>query len=155
MEHERYLLKILEAHLEILRQLREIERLLKPQHRTTQAGIAFGANMAAVAGTQAVGSVLTASVVPLEADGITVTPGANLTTPPAFTISDPTIATIVDNGNGTASITGVAAGTVTVTATGGVFTDADGTATAPLTATNTDVVTQPTGRTASMQINFA
>lgn len=32
MEHERYLLKILEAQLEILRQLREIERLLKPKH---------------------------------------------------------------------------------------------------------------------------
>lgn len=32
MEHERYLLKIFEAQLEILRQLREIERLLKPKH---------------------------------------------------------------------------------------------------------------------------
>lgn len=32
MEHERYLLKILEAQLEILRQLREIERLLKPKY---------------------------------------------------------------------------------------------------------------------------
>lgn len=109
-------------------------------------------------GTQAVGSTLTATFVPIEADGVTQTPGAKLTTPPNFTISDPTIATLVDNGDGTATITGVAPGTVTVTARDGVFTDPDGTVTAPLTSTNTDVVTAaapPAARTMSAEIVFS
>ena len=125
-------------------------------HRTTNAAIYFGENMAAVPGTQAVGGTpLTASFVPIEADGVTVTPGANLTTPPTYTIDNTSVATLVDNGDGTATITAVAPGTATVTATGGVFTDSDGTVSSPLTATNTDAVTQPTGRTVSAQINFA
>lgn len=141
---------------EILHELRRIDRKIpEPNNRTTRAGIAFGANMAAIAGTQTVGSTLTATFVPIEADGITVTPGSKLTTFPAYTISDSTIATLVDNGDGTATITGVAAGTVTVTATGGVFTDLDGTAVGPLTASNTDAVTVPTGRTVSAQISFS
>lgn len=146
-----------EYEQEILSILRRIARRETPPqpHHTTQAGIAFGANMAAVPGTQAVGSTLTATFVPIEADGLTQTPGATLTTAPVYTIDNPAIATIVDNGNGTATITGVSAGTATVTATGGVFTDSDGTATAPLSATNTDAVTQPTGRTVSAQINFS
>ena len=138
------------AHL-----LREILHRLPRTHRTHLAGIRFGGNMAAIPGTQTVGSTLTASVVPLEADGSTVTPGASLTTAPTFTVDNPSVATLVDNGNGTATITGVSAGTVTVTAAGAVFTDADGQATSPLSATNTDTVTQPTGRTVSMQINFS
>lgn len=134
--------------------LSQIEQNTNP-NRTTQAHISFGGNMAATPGTQAIGSTLTATFVPIEADGITQTPGATLTTPPTFTIDNTAVATLVDNGNGTATITGVSAGTVNVTATGGVFTDQDGTATAPLSATNTDTVTQPTGRTVSAQINFA
>lgn len=111
--------------------------------------------MAATPGTQAVGTTITATFVPIEADGVTVTPGATLTTPPVYTIDNTAVATIVDNGNGTATITGVGAGITTITATGGVFTDLDGTATAPLTANNTDTVSQPTGRTVSAQIAFS
>lgn len=123
-------------------------------HHTASAEIRFGGFMANP-GTQAVGSTLTATFVPLEADGTTVTPGATLSTPPAYTIDNTTVATLVDNGDGTATITGVSAGSVTVTGTGGVFTDQDGTATPPLTAQNTDTVTAATGRTVSAQINFS
>lgn len=111
--------------------------------------------MAAKSGTQAIGSTLTATFIPIEADGVTQTPGATLTTPPTFTVDNPAIATLVDHGNGTATITGVSAGTVTITATGGVFTDSDSLPTAPLTATNTDTITLPTGRTVSAQITFS
>jgi len=136
--------------------LREIADDLAPSpDTTTAAAIRFGVNMAATPGTQAVGSVLTATVVPLEADGVTVTPGSKLTTNPTWASSDAAIATLVSNADGSATITGVAAGTVTITATGSVFTDNDGTATSPLDATNTDTVTQPTFRTVSAQINFA
>jgi len=140
---------------EILHVLRKLYHHLVPHSRTTQARISFGGNMASTPGTQAVGSTLTATFVPLEADGITVTPGAKLTTNPTWTSSDTTIATVVANADGTATVTGVAAGTVTITGTGGVFTDADGTATSPLTASNTDTVTVPTGRTVSAQVNFS
>lgn len=152
MFQEEYLLR------EILEELRHISRHLArliPHHRTRTAAIAFGGHMAATPGTQAVGSTLTATFVPIEADGLTQTPGATLTTSPVYSIDNTAVATLVDNGNGTATITGVSAGTVTVTATGGVFTDSDGVATAPLTASNSDTVTQPTGRTVSAHINFA
>lgn len=154
--------KLLRAQEEQIRELRHISHQLAKliqednPNRTRQAGIAFGDTMAATPGTQAVGSVLTATFVPIEADGVTSTPGAVLTTPPVYTIDNTAVATIVDNGNGTATITGVSAGTATVTATGGVFTDPDGVVTSPLTATNTDTVTgASTGRTVSAQINFA
>jgi hypothetical protein len=149
-------------HLESNKLLRSIEhylfeiwKILRPKHNpnTTGAAIAFGGSMTSTPGTLAVGTTITATFVPIEADGITQTPGAVLTTPPVYTIDNPAIATIVDNGNGTAAITGVASGTVNVTATGGVFTDSDGTVSAPLTATNTATV--PTGRTVTAQINFS
>jgi hypothetical protein len=123
--------------------------------RTTNAVIIFGANMAATPGTQAVGTKLTATFVPIEADGLTVTPGAVLSTQPTWSSSDTSIATVTANADGSAVVVGVAAGTATITGTGGVFTDLDGVATAPLTASNTDTVTQPTGRTVSAQVNFA
>jgi len=146
--------EILEIEIQNRKLLRRILKHLGIHH-TASAAIQFGENMAATAGTQAVGTKLTATFVPLEADGTTVTPGAKLTTPPVYTIDNPAIATLADNKDGTATIVGVSAGTATVSASGGVFTDLDGTATAPLSASNTDVVTQPTGRTVSAQINFA
>jgi hypothetical protein len=143
---------------ELLEQSRKTYRLLEerlPQPSTTaKAAIFFGDNMAPVPGTQVVGSVLDATFTPLEADGVTVTPGTTLTTPPVFSIDNTAAATLVDNGNGTATLTGIAPGVVNVTATGGVFTDASGVATAPLTATNQDTVTAPTGVTTQATIVF-
>lgn len=138
--------------------LGRIERTLIP--RTTSAAITFTAPNTrkdpkmANPGNQTIGSTLLATFTPIEADGVTPTPGTTLTTPPTWTISDSLIATLTDNGNGTATITGVAAGTVTVTATAGTFTDSDGTVVGPLDASNTDTVTAPTGRTVSAQIVF-
>lgn len=138
---------------EILHILRRIARRETPPntHRTTQARIAFGDNMAAVPGTQAVGTTLQAVFQPIEADGVTITPGAVLTTPPTWSSDNAAVATVDANG----VVTGVSAGTANITGTDGVFTDADGVATAPLTASNSDSVTQPTGRTVSAQISFS
>jgi len=135
----------------ILREVVAIRHLLSlfiP--RTTQAQVSFGGLMAAAPGTQAVGTTLQAVFQPLEADGVTITPGAVLSTPPTWSSSDPSIATVDSNG----IVTGVAAGTATITGSQGVFTDADSVATAPLDASNTTTVTQPTGRTVSAQVVF-
>lgn len=164
-------LQLLEAN----QTLSHIERSLIP--RTTHAQILFSAPEAPITqnpqtptlanphsgethtmanpGSQAVGSKLLATFTPIEADGVTVTPGTTITTQPTWSIDNTAIATLVDNGNGTATITGVSAGTVTITASNGTFTDSDGTVVGPLSATNSDTVTAPTGRTVSAAITFS
>jgi len=107
--------------------------------------------MAATPVTETVGQSVTATAVPLEADGITVTPGA-VVSGQVWTIDNAAVATQTANADGTASYLALAAGTATVTVVATVK-DADGT-TASFTATNTITVTVPTGRTASLQINF-
>ena len=134
----------------ILRVLGRIEKRLPPLHRTLTAQVSFGGLMAATPGTQAVGSTLQAVFQPLEADGVTITPGAVLSTQPVWSSDNEAVATV--DGNGV--VTGVSAGTANITGTGGVFTDQDGTATAPLTASNSDTITQPTFRTVSAQVSF-
>lgn len=132
---------------------RDVERILKAvrhPNRTVNAQISFGGFMAAALGKQAVGTTLQAVFQPLEADGTTITPGATLTTPPSWTSDNTAVATIDANG----VVTGVSAGTANITGAGGVFTDSDGTATSPLTASNSDTVTQPTFRTVSAQVAF-
>lgn len=145
-------LDVLEASAQTLS---EIAQDLASSPTTESAAILFGESLMANPGTQVVGSTLTATFIPLEQDGTTQTPGAVLSTQPTWASSDSTIATVSANADGTATVTGVAAGTVTITATGGVFTDLDGVATAPLDASNSDTVTQPTGRTVSAAITFS
>ncbi len=132
-----------------IRELQKIRRELE-HPRTKTAAIAFGGLMAAVPGTQAVGSTLQAVFEPLEADGVTITPGATLTTQPVWSSDNEAVATVDANG----LVTGVSAGSANITGTGGVFTDNDGTATAPLTASNSTTVTQPTFRTVGAQVSF-
>jgi hypothetical protein len=148
-----YLLKESQAQTAILGQIRD--DLAPEPTRTTTAAIFFGANMAATPGTLAVGATLTATFVPLLADGITVNTTSKLTTNPTWATSDATIASIVSNADGSATVTGVAAGTATITATAGSFTDSDNTVVGPLNATNTVSDTAPVLRTVSAQINFA
>jgi hypothetical protein len=142
---------------EILRMLREIKyRLDHPFHpfRTSRIAINFGGSMSEIPVTEAVGQSVIATAVPLEADGLTVTPGA-VVSAQAWSISDPTIASQTTNADGTATYAALAAGTATVTVSATV-TDADGTV-GSFTATNTitvTAVTPPTGRTVSLQINF-
>ena len=134
----------------VIRELREISRKLTPHNRTTTAQVSLGGLMATAPGTQAVGSTLQAVFQPLEADGVTITPGATLSTPPVWSSDNEAVATVDANG----LVTGVSAGSANITGTGGVFTDSDGTATAPLTASNSTSVTQPTFRTVSAQVSF-
>lgn len=104
-----------------------------------------------------VGQVIPATVVPLEADGVTPTPGA-VVSEESWSVSDPTIASLVSNADGSASLTGVAAGEVTVSVSATV-TDTNG-AVSQLSATNTLTVEAapppppPTPLTASIEIAF-
>lgn len=108
--------------------------------------------MANTPGTEAVAQTVILTIVPIEADGVTVTPGA-VVSAQTYTVSDPTIATQVLNADGTASYTGVAAGTATISVTATV-TDSDGTV-GNFTGTTTLTVTgAATGRTAGLQLNF-
>jgi Bacterial Ig-like domain (group 2) len=167
LRDDQKIIKLLEEGLELQREdlhlqrdtiklqletLRQIHRLTHPHPRTTKAAVTFGdITMAAAAGAQAVGSTITAVFQPLEADGVTITPGSSLTTPPVWSSDNAAVATVDPS---TGVVTGVGAGTANITGTGGVFTDADGVATAPLNASNSDIVTQPTGRTVSAQVAF-
>lgn len=108
--------------------------------------------MAATPGSVAVGATLTGTIVPLEADGTTITPGAVVSSP-SYSVSDTAIATVTTNPDGTATFTGVAPGTVTVSVTA-LVTDADGVA-QNFSTTNTLAVTGASGRTASIQLNFS
>lgn len=140
----------------ILETLERIERKLStPTARTTRIAIQFGANtMAFNAVTLLVGQSTIASIVPLEADGVTVTPGAVVSNA-TISETDPSV-TVTDNADGTVTIAGVAAGTATGTASATV-TDADGTVnTFSVSFTTTvNAVTPPTGRTASIAVAFS
>ena len=133
---------------------KKIDQLLpEPADTVDRIAIVFGGSMPATPGTVAVGSTVVASIVPLEADGVTVTPGAVLSAQ-GYTVDNPSVASFVTNPDGTATFTGVSSGTATVTATATV-TDLSGIANG-FTATNTLVVTGPsTGVSAGIQINFA
>lgn len=108
--------------------------------------------MAATPVTEAIGQSTIATTVPLEADGLTVTPGA-VVSAQVYTISDPTIASQTANADGTATYKALAAGTAIVTVAATV-TDPDG-AVSSFTATNTITVTAATGRSTGLQINFS
>lgn len=142
---------------QILCELREINwKLTKLVPRSTEdIAISFGGSMLPTPGNVAVGSTVVASIVPLEADGVTVTPGA-VVSAQGYAVDNPALASFVVNADGTATFTGLAAGTANVTATATV-TDASGTANS-FTTTNTlvvNAVTPPPATTASIQLNFA
>jgi hypothetical protein len=101
--------------------------------------------------TETVNQSVIATAIPLEADGVTATPGAVLSSV-VWTLSNPGVVEQTVNPDNTASFKALTPGTVTVNVTA-LVTDADGTATT-LSATNTITVTAPTERTASLQINF-
>jgi len=106
-------------------------------------------------GTMLVGQSLAATAVPLEADGVTPTPGAVVSSP-TWSVSDPTVATFTQNADGTATLTAIASGTVSV-GVAATVTDSDGTA-GTFSGSNTLVVSAPppppTGRTASIGVSF-
>ena len=151
MSHEREEIRLLR---EILFELKEINHKLTKllPRETKDIAIVFGGTMTAVAGTVAVGSTVVGSIVPLESDGVTVTPGA-VVSAQGYAVDNPALASFVVNADGTATFTGLSAGTANVTATATV-TDTSGTSNS-FTTTNTLVVTAPAGVTASIQLNFA
>jgi len=145
--------KSIELLEKILHTLRKIEHDLSHSHSHTQfIAIKFGDNMASTPVTEAIGQSTIATTVPLEADGVTVTPGAAVSAQ-VYTISDPTIASQTANADGTATYKALAAGTATVTVAATV-TDSDGTVSS-FTAANTLTVTPATNRSAGLQISFS
>lgn len=100
-----------------------------------------------------VGQSTVATIVPLEADGTTITPGA-VVSAQAFTITDPGLS-LVQNADGTATITGVAPTTGAVTGTASAtVTDSDGTS-GPFTQSFQVTVNAPTQHTASIGVQFS
>jgi len=152
--HDDELEEILRVEGRILHEERRIEHELHP-HRTTNIQIRFtGENTMPNTVTLQVGQTTTASIKPLEADDLTVTPGAVVSNQ-KISISDPAV-TVVENPDGTATITAVAAGTVTGTASATV-TDQDGTVgqfTQGVTIT-VQAAVQPTGRTTQIAVDFS
>lgn len=105
--------------------------------------------------TLIVGQSTKGTIVPLEADGVTVTPGA-VVSAQTFTISDPSL-TAVPNSDGTVTISGVAASTAAVTGTAtATVTDADG-AVSPFTQSFTVTVNSapPVGLTTAIGVSFS
>jgi hypothetical protein len=125
---------------------------LKPQ-RTKTLKIRIGESMAPV--TLLVGQSVPATAVPLEADGVTPTPGA-IVSNPSWSVTDPTIASLTANADGTATLKAIAPGTVRVDVVAAV-TDSDGTV-STFSGSNTLTVSAPspppTGRTASLGVSF-
>jgi hypothetical protein len=109
---------------ELLQDVREIlARLPKPPRTTSIAVESPGAAMNSL--VLNVGQSSIATIVPLEADGVTQTPGA-VVSAQTFTISDPSL-TLTPNADGTATIAGVAASTGTISGTASAtITDLDG-----------------------------
>lgn len=123
--------------------------------RTATVAITFGGSMSLGSGSVVAGKTTTASLVPLEADGTTPTPGATVSSA-TFEVDNTAIATVKVNADGTATVTGVAAGSAVLSVTCTVI-DADGTS-QNFTATGTVTVTAappPPARTASVAIAFA
>lgn len=106
----------------------------------------------AFAVTLKVGQSTTAKMVPLEADGVTVVPGATLSAE-VWTITDPGIS-LFTNADGTATITGVGATTGAVTGEASCTgTAADGTS-GPFKEPFTVTVEAPVPQIASIGITF-
>ena len=97
------------------------------------------------------------TVTPLEADGLTVTPGAVVSNQ-SWSISDPSL-TLATNSDGTATVTGVADSAAPVTGSvSATVTDADGTVSsfsATFTVTVTGTTPPPQARTASIGVAFS
>jgi hypothetical protein len=146
--------KILHSEERILCILRNIEYKLAPH--TARIAIQFTGESTMNTLVLNVGQSSIASIVALEADGVTVTPGA-VVSAQVFTVSDPSI-TVTDNSDGTATILGVtpSSGAVSGSASATV-TDADGAVvnlTQPFTVTVNGPVTPPTGLTTQIGIAF-
>lgn len=134
--------------------LKEINHKLPPL-RTTQVGIQFnhGEITMPFALILTTGQSSVATIIPLEADGTTITPGA-VVSAQTFSITDPGIS-LVTNADGTATITGVGPTTGAVSGTASAtVTDVDGT-TAPFSQTFTVTVNAPTQHTASIGLTFS
>jgi len=125
----------------------------RPQpQRTTNLKVVIGGTMDSA--TMLVVQSLAAKAVPLEADGVTPTPGA-LVSNESWSVSDLTVVTSTLNADGTVTLTAIAPGSVTVGVSATV-TDSDGVV-GTFSGTNTVTVTAPpppTGRTASLGISF-
>lgn len=124
--------------------------------RTTQIAIQFGDNtMNSV--TLVAGQSTTGTIVPLEADGVTQTPGAVVSAQSFSIPPDPSFGA-TDNGDGTLTITGNAASVAPVVGTASaIVTDADGavaTFTTSFTINVTSATPPPTGLTASIGVQF-
>lgn len=143
--------RILEAEERIEHALERIEH----PHRTSSIAIQFGdSTMSLNTVTLNVGQSTIATIVPLEADGTTQTPGAVVSSP-IISATDPAV-TVTDNADGTVTIAGVAASTVSGTASATV-TDADGTVNT-FSANFTvivNAVAPPTERTAAIAVSFS
>jgi hypothetical protein len=140
----------------ILRRLERIERELFQNHHTQHIGVLFygkdPTQMNALVMT--VGQKSVASIVPLEADGVTVTPGA-VVSAQALNITDPSFS-VTPNGDGTFTIAALApnAGTAPVSGTAtATVVDAGGT-TGTFSVPITIQVNAPTGVTAGIGVNF-
>lgn len=128
------------------------KRLRAAKHLTKSVAIQFDGEETMNSVTLNVGQSTTGTVRPLEADGVTVTPGATVSHA-SFTIADPAVG-VTDNGDGTVTIKGLAAGTVTGTVQANV-TDQDsatGTFSGSFTVT---VNAAPTGLTTSIGVDFS
>lgn len=136
---------------------KEWHRKRRHHHRhTTRISIQFGENaMNAVKLT--VGQKTTGTIVPLEADGVTPTPGA-VVSAQSYTISDPSLEAVT-NADGTLTITGIAASTGAVSGTAdAIVTDADGAVkqfSQTFTVTVDAVVVPPVGLTTSIGVEFS
>lgn len=151
--HDDELDAILRVEGRILHEERRIEHELHP-HRTTNLRVRFTGAKTMNTVTLQVGQTTTATITPLEADDLTVTPGAVVSNQ-KFSITDPAVS-VIDNPDGTAKITGNAAGTVTGTVSATV-TDQDGTVgqfTQGITIT-VQAAVQSTGRTTQIGVDFS
>lgn len=150
------------ANYELEREVRETNRLLRKlisiargfEHQTESVGVRFtGAstmnNLILAVGQSSIGTIS-----PLEADGLTVTPGA-VVSAQSFSISDPSL-TSVTNSDGTVTITGVTPSTAPVTGTvSATVTDPDNTVNTFTQTITVTVTGAPTGRTASIVVDFS
>jgi hypothetical protein len=126
------------------------------EHRTTSIAIQFGENNAMNSLSLTVGQESTGTIVPLEVDGVTQTPGA-VVSAQEYVISDPSLEATT-NADGSVTILGIAAGTTVTGTASATVTDADG-AVAQFTQTFTVTVSAappppPTGLTTSIGVSF-
>jgi len=157
IELQRRIVELLERNDRISERILHLLEQRLPHPRTRSIQIQFqGDFMSLNAITLNVGQSTIASIIPLEADGTTQTPGASLHDQ-SYSISDPGI-TVTPNGDGTATIAGTAAtsGAITGTATATVI-DSDGTSnafSAQFTVQVNGTTPPPTDRTAGIAVSF-